>query len=99
MPRLAPKVDYAPIKDEYIQSEISIRALAAKYKISWSTLAEKARKEGWQSLRQAHGRQVAARTYDGMMQQIAEQERAVKLEQIAVLSATMHQYAKDLAAG
>jgi hypothetical protein len=99
MSRLAPKINYEPIQNEYIETEISVRALAAKWGISFGTLAERARREGWLSLRQAHGRSVAARSYEGMLSQVAEQERAVRLEQIAVLRATLHQYAKDLKAG
>lgn len=99
MPRLAPKLNYGPIKDEYVATEISIRALAAKNNISFGALAERARKEGWQSLRQAHGRAVASRSFEGMRDQIAEQERAIRLEQIAVLRATLHKYAADLKAG
>lgn len=99
MPRLVPKVDYGPIKSEYVESEVSIRKLAAKHGISFGTLAERARNEGWLQLRQAHGRQVAARTYEGMMTQIAEQERAIKLTQIAVMRASLHSYAADLKDG
>lgn len=99
MPRLAPKIDYGPIKTEYVETEVSIRKLAAKHGISFGTLAERARNEGWQALRQAHGRQVAARTYEGMMSQIAEQERAIKLTQIAVMRASLHSYAADLKEG
>lgn len=93
------KIDYGPVKDEYVASEISIRALAAKHGVSFGSLAERSRKEGWLQLRQAHGRQVAARTYEGMAMQIAEQERAIRLEQIAVLRATLHTYAQNLKAG
>lgn len=93
------KIDYGPVKDEYITTEVSIRALAAKYGVSFGSLAERSRKEGWLQLRQAHGRSVAAKTYEGMAMQIAEQERAIRLEQIAVLRATLHKYAQDLATG
>jgi hypothetical protein len=96
---LAPHTNYEPIKNEYIETELSVRKLAAKWGISFGTLAERARREGWLSLRQAHGRQVAARTYEGMMTQVAEQERAVRLEQIAVLRATLHLYARDIKDG
>lgn len=93
------KIDYAPVKNEYIETEQSIRALAAKYGVSFGSLAERARNEGWLQLRQAHGRSVAAKTYEGMAQQIAEQERAIRLEQIAVLRATLHHYAQQLKGG
>jgi hypothetical protein len=90
------KIDYGPVREEYISSEVSIRKLAAKYGVSFGSLAERSRNEGWLQLRQAHGRQVAARTYEGMAMQIAEQERAIRLEQIAVLRATLHEYATNL---
>jgi len=39
--------DWNAIKNEYINSEISLRKLAGKYKIPVSTVARKCRLEGW----------------------------------------------------
>lgn len=54
--------DYPALKQEYITSEISIRALCEKHGIrSWSTVNEKKNKEGWDDLRAAFKMQLAER--------------------------------------
>ena len=46
-------MDWNRIKSDYVNSDISIRALAKKYGISYSTLQGRARRENWNLLRQA----------------------------------------------
>ena len=46
------KIDWSPVKSEYISSKISYRDLAKKYNISMRTLADKAKKEKWVELRE-----------------------------------------------
>ena len=43
--------DWIHIKNEYINTDISYRKLADKYKVSFSTLEKTARKEHWKELR------------------------------------------------
>lgn len=45
-------MDWTRIKKEYISSDISIRALAKKHGISYSTLQHRATREDWNLLRQ-----------------------------------------------
>ena len=40
--------DYEPIAEEYIGGWESLRALSQKYAIPWSTLRDRARREGWE---------------------------------------------------
>lgn len=45
------RINWVPIRTEYINSNISYRDLAQKHKISFSTLEKRARKEGWKKLK------------------------------------------------
>lgn len=44
--------DWEKIKAEYVTTEISVRELAQKYGVHYTTIGKKASKEGWQELRQ-----------------------------------------------
>ena len=44
--------DWEKIKAEYITTDISVRDLAQKYGVHYTTIGKKASKEGWQELRQ-----------------------------------------------
>lgn len=99
MPRKVPTRDYTPLRDEYVTSSISIRSLAEKHNIPWGTLAERARKESWADLRAAAGRAIVSRTAEGMARDIEQRERSVKLQQLAVLQATLSKYVTDLKDG
>ena len=44
--------DWEKIKAEYITTEVSVRDLAQKYGVHYTTIGKKASKEGWQELRQ-----------------------------------------------
>ncbi len=43
--------DWLAIASEYIEGEDSLRALAKKHAIPWSTLRDRARREAWESFR------------------------------------------------
>ena len=43
--------DWLAIASEYIEGEDSLRALAKKYAIPWSTLRDRARREAWEAFR------------------------------------------------
>lgn len=56
------KYDWAAIKAEYISSSISLRDLAAKYGIPWSTLRDRAGKERWAEEREKARNKLVTRT-------------------------------------
>lgn len=43
--------DWLAIASEYIESEDSLRALARKHAVPWSTLRDRARREAWEAFR------------------------------------------------
>lgn len=67
-------IDWLKIKTEYISTRISMRDLAAKHSISYSTLDKRARKERWASERVAHGGKVEANVRQKTAAAIASKE-------------------------
>lgn len=56
------KPDWNSIKSEYITTDISYRSLAEKRGVSWRTLAERARREGWPDERKRYCNTVVVKT-------------------------------------
>lgn len=69
--------DWEKIKAEYITTEVSVRDLAQKYGVHYTTIGKKASKEGWQELRQ----QQTNTTLTKILTVVSEQkvDRATKL--------------------
>lgn len=99
MPRRAPKHDYAPVRREYVTSDVSINELARRLGISNSTLAERARAEGWYDERAAYRSAVAKRAYEGVADKVGAEKAAIENERVNVLRATLRRYAQQLVAG
>jgi DNA-binding Xre family transcriptional regulator len=57
-------VDYRAIKTEYITGNISLRDLAEKHGISYSTLSKMAWKEEWNEIRNQKGKELESRTLE-----------------------------------
>ena len=99
MPRRAPKHDYAPVRKEYVTSDVSINELARRLGISNSTLAERARGEGWYDERAAYKSAVAKRSYEGVADKVGAEKAAIENERVNVLRATLRRYAQQLVSG
>ena len=69
--------DWEKIKAEYITTDISVRELATKHGVHYTTIGKKASKEGWQDLRQ----QQTNTTLTKILTAVSEQkvDRATKL--------------------
>jgi hypothetical protein len=59
-----PKVDPAILVQEYITSDISYRTLAARHGIHYTTIAQRAAKEGWQAKRDAYRDSLLRHSYE-----------------------------------
>lgn len=73
------RINWAKIKAEYIAGGISQRKLAAKYGISFNTLAKKANIEKWADLRDDTYNKSTTRAQQKTVEETAS--NAVKLEQ------------------
>lgn len=73
--------DLSAIKAEYIASNMSYRALAAKYNIPLTTLSEAAKREGWVGLRAQARDKAVAKFVDAAAADHAE--RAVRINAVA----------------
>lgn len=69
--------DWAKIKREYVTTDISTRALAEKHGVSYGTLRDRAKREGWASARMEHRSKVVANTEQKTAEKIADTESEV----------------------
>lgn len=97
--RLPRKFDPQSVEQEFVTSDISIRELARRHAVSWSTLASWARKEDWRGKRVAYKAALSRRSYEVMAADIATQTGVVKEESVAVMRATLRAYAQQLKNG
>jgi len=65
---LGKTINWIKIKNEYLNTNISQRKLADKYKISFNTLKDRANREKWADLRKVQHNKIALKT-----QQITEE--------------------------
>ena len=77
--------DWNAIKAEYIVGEISYRKLSEKWGVSFRTLADHARKEGWAKERNRHRNNVTKRTVQKVAARTAatNANRLLRLQQAA----------------
>lgn len=67
-------INWIKIKNEYISTNISQRSLAKKYKISASTLMQRANKEKWKEQKDAAHIKIEAETKQKTVETIVKQE-------------------------
>ncbi len=76
-----PRYNWSKMRTEYVTTSLSQRALAEKYKVSFSQLAKICSKEGWVEKRKKHRSKTAARAEQKQAERQAEQ-MADQLEDI-----------------
>lgn len=99
-----PKVDPALLEREYVTTQISLRALASRHGLSWSTVAARARKEDaagltWDDKRRAFARSVSESSYDKTANKLAREDADITAELINVNRATLAVYVSQLREG
>ena len=70
-------MDWQKIKTEYITTDTSYRKLAGKYGISYTTVGERARKEGWAKEREQYQTKTLSKTLNKLSAERAN--RAARL--------------------
>lgn len=76
--------DWAKIKTEYVTNpDASYRELSQKYGVHYTNIAKKAKKEGWQQLRQQHANTVQTKAQHAV--ECKQVERASRLDDAADL--------------
>lgn len=72
--RLPKNIDWIKIKNEYINSNISQRKLAEKYKVSFNTLKDRANKECWSNEKKKQHNKITTETQQKTAEIIVEAE-------------------------
>lgn len=90
------KVDYDQLEKEYVTGSMSIRSLAGKYGMSFSTVAEQSRKREWPAKRADYKGSRAIQVYEKTKERFANEEEQLRFEMITLLRATMARWAQQL---
>ncbi len=74
-------VDWLVIREDYINGGGSYRKIAEKYGVSFDTLQDRAKREGWKAQKEAHHDKITAATRQKVVEMVSEQEadRVTKL--------------------
>ncbi len=75
------KVDWNAMKTEYITQETSYRRLSQKYGVSYVTIGDRARKEGWRAEKEKYLDKTLTKTLSKLSEERAK--RAAKLFTVA----------------
>lgn len=80
-----PVRDWIRIRNEYASTDISMRALAEKYGISYNTMKDRASREKWAEMRDDQHRKITAKTQQETAKTVAKDEagRVARLLRIA----------------
>ena len=91
------KHDYSTLRLEYIQSDISIRALAEKHGIkSWSTVNAVKKAEGWDDQRATFRAKRQEGQIEALVQQRMETVATIHHELLVAIRAAVHRYVEDV---
>lgn len=98
MPKGPRKYDPQLVEHEYVTGDISLRKLAEKHGVSFSSLAAYARSKDWTGRRIAYQTSLSRRTYEVMAADQANIKGSINEDSMKVLRATLSVYAEQLAA-
>lgn len=93
------KIDYASIEKEYVTGEESLRELARRRGVAWSSLASKSRRDNWTDKRDAFRDSVNRRSYERVADRYAAEQGEIRSESVMVMRATLRRYAQQLQKG
>jgi len=93
------KIDYSAAEREYTTGNDSIRSLATRYGVSFSSMAEWARNHDWNQKRAAYRSTVASSALDETRERHVAEREDILEEAFTLLRATLYQYGAQLKAG
>ena len=83
-------INWIKIKNEYLNTNISQRKLADKYKISFNTLKDRANREKWADLRKVQHNKIALKTQQ-ITEEIIIQEEVDRITSILSTADTLQE--------
>lgn len=93
---MAPKVPAQELEREYVTGKLSIRELARQHDMAWSTIAARARRDGWTEKRESYQDSLTRRTYEKTADKFAQERAEIHTESVIAMRATVRAYIKDL---
>ena len=77
--------DWKKIAHEYITTEIAMRPLAAKHKVSFRTLSDRAKREMWTQKRNDYRLQIAIKARDKARNKVETKHEICDIDEVALL--------------
>jgi hypothetical protein len=93
------KVDYDLLEREYVTTDISIRALAQREGMSWSAVADQARKREWSDKRLTYRREVSKKTIARDAKQFVSESEDLNFEMIQAARAIIYKVLEGMRDG
>jgi hypothetical protein len=93
------KIDYDAAEREYVTGADSIRTLATKYDVAFSSMAEYARKHGWNEKREAYRASVSETALSNTRERHVTEHEEMLEEAIKLIRASFYEYGRQLKAG
>lgn len=90
------KANYPEMEQEFVTSELSIREIARRHDLSWSTVAERAKREKWSDKRAAFRESINRRSYEKVIDRFSSDEAEIRAESVVVMRATLRRFAEQL---
>lgn len=93
------KIDYDAAEREYVTGSDSIRTLATKYDVAFSSMAEYSRKNGWNDKREAYRASVSETALSNTREKHVSDREEMLEEAIKLIRASFYEYGRQLRAG
>lgn len=93
------KIDYDAAEREYVTGSDSIRTLATKYDVAFSSMAEYARKHDWNGKREAYRASVSETALSNTREKHVSEREEMLEEAIKLIRASFYEYGRQLKAG
>lgn len=93
------KIDYDAAEREYVTGNDSIRTLATKYDVAFSSMADRARKAEWNTKRDAYRASVSDTALSNTRQRHVSEHEEMLEEAIKLIRASFYEYGRQLKAG
>lgn len=90
------KVDYDQLEKEFVAGDLSIRALAAKHSMSFSAVADQARKREWSAKRVEFRSRKNEKVMERHATELVDAEMEIRREMITLARATLARWAEQL---
>lgn len=93
------KIDYDAAEREYVTGGDSIRTLAAKYDVAFSSMADRARRDEWNKKRESYRSSISETALANTRERHVSEREEMLEEALKLIRASFYEYGRQLKAG